>query len=382
MFIDDKDKRKQLAKWIIGVFAACCVIFLVLNNLAAVGNGINAVIKLIYPLLLGLILAVIINVPMMALEKRLFPRAKKPALQKLRRPLALVLALAVVLVVVFGVITLVIPELVHAGSFLVDTAKKVIDMLAAADAGQENFFSRFDINWTQVRQTIDEWVKNSSGKLLSGAANIFGAAAGSVIDLVFGVIFAVYMLACKATLIRQLKRLMHVWLPRGWAEKAIHVGQIMNFSFQSFIVGQVTEAAILGSLCALGMLILGLPNVLMISILVGVCALIPIVGAYFSAVVGAFMILIVDPVKALIFLVFLIVLQQLEGNLIYPRVVGNKIKLPAIWVLAAVTVGGGLAGPFGMLIGVPLASALYALVREWTQKREAKKKLQGAEKTA
>ncbi len=373
MFFEDKEKRKIAGKWVLILFSLCCVIFLGLNHLSAVGEAVNFVVQLIYPLILGFIFAVIIHVPLSFFEKHLFRKTKKMKLQKLRHIVALTLSFVLVAVVVFGVITLVIPELVKAGGFLVDTAKKVIDMLAAADAGQENIFSNLNINWTQIRQSVDEWVKNSSGKLISGAANIFGAAAGSVMDLVFAVIFSVYMLACKDTLLRQLKRLMRAWLPEKVTEQAFHVGQVCSVSFHSFIVGQVTEAAILGSLCALGMLILGLPNVLMISILVGVCALIPIIGAYFSAVVGAFMILIVDPVKALIFLIFLLILQQLEGNLIYPRVVGNKIKLPAIWVLAAVTIGGGLAGPFGMLIGVPLASALYALVREWTEKREQKK---------
>ena len=144
-----------------------------------------------------------------------------------------------------------------------------------------------------------------------------------------------------------------------------------------YLIGQCTEAVILGSLCAMGMLILGLPNVLMISVLVSVCALIPIVGAWVSAIVGAFLILIVDPGKALIFLIFLVILQQLEGNLIYPRVVGGKLHLPGIWVLAAVTIGGGIAGPFGMLMGVPLAAGLYSLLREWTKSRE-QKKLQSA----
>lgn len=375
MLFDDKEKRKTLGKWVLAVFTAGCLIFLVLNNLGDVGRGLQYVLRLAYPLVLGFILAVVIHVPMSFFERHLFRKTKNQRLHALRRVIALVLALALVIVVVFGVITLVIPELIKAGAFLVETAKKLIDMQAAADAGQENIFTSLNINWTEIRQNIDTWVKNSSGKLISGAANVFGAAAGSVIDLLFAIIFAVYMLACKDTLLRQIKRLMRAWLPEKVTNQAIHVGQVCAVSFHSFIVGQVTEAAILGSLCALGMLMLGLPNVLMISILVGVCALIPIVGAYFSAVVGAFMILIVDPVKALIFLVFLIILQQLEGNLIYPRVVGNKIKLPAIWVLAAVTIGGGVAGPFGMLIGVPLASALYALLREWTEKREQKKRL-------
>ena len=146
-----------------------------------------------------------------------------------------------------------------------------------------------------------------------------------------------------------------------------------NTTFHEFIVGQVTEAFILGSLCAVGMMLLRIPYAPMIGALVGVTALIPYVGAWLAGIVGAFMILTVSPIKAVIFIIYLVILQQVEGNVIYPKVVGAKIKLPAMWVLAAVTIGGNLAGPVGMLAGVPIASAAYALFREATLVREKEK---------
>ena len=375
LFIEDPKKRKIMGKWVLILFALCCCIYLTLSNLADVGGAIGFVVDLINPLIIGFVLAVVINVPMSFIEKHLFAKTKNKTLQKLRHPLAVLCAVVLIIVLIVGMFTLIIPELIHVGSFLVDVVSDVIDMLAAADQGQENFFSRFNINWTKTKEDILNWFKNSSGQLLSGAAGMFGAAAGGVMDLVFAVIFALYMLAGKERLLRQLKRLMRAWLPEKVTEPAMHVGNVFSVSFHAFIVGQVTEAAILGSLCAVGMLIFGLPYAAMIGVLVGVCALVPIVGGYVSAIVGTFIILTVDPVKALIFLIYLIVLQQIEGNLIYPRVVGGKINLPGIWVLAAVTIGGGLAGPFGMLLGVPTASALYALVKEKTAEKE-KAKLQ------
>ena len=153
-------------------------------------------------------------------------------------------------------------------------------------------------------------------------------------------------------------------------ENMVHVFDVCNQTFKLFIAGQATEAVILGVLCMIGMMILQIPYAPMVGALIGVTALIPILGAFIGTIIGAIMILTVNPFKAVIFVVFLLILQQIEGNLIYPRVVGSKINLPAMWVLAAVTVGGNLAGPLGMLLGVPAASAAYALIKEATDNRE------------
>lgn len=191
-----------------------------------------------------------------------------------------------------------------------------------------------------------------------------------VYEFFIGLVFSIYILADKETLKRQTLRLVRVWFPKRFGRSIIHIVSVCNRSFRNFIAGQAIEAVILGTLCTIGMLILRLPYAPMIGALVGVTALIPIVGAFIGTIIGAFLILTISPFKAFLFVAFFIILQQLEGNLIYPKVVGSKINLPAIWVLAAVTIGGSLARPLGMLLGVPAVSAAYELLKEATRKQE------------
>ena len=203
-------------------------------------------------------------------------------------------------------------------------------------------------------------------------ATVTANVAGYLVDFLLALIFSLYLLAGKEKLQAQLARLLSTYLRPSWNRNLHHVAGVLNNCFHRYIVGQCTEAVILGSLCALGMLLLRLPYATMIGALVAFTALIPIAGAYIGASVGFFMIVTVSPMKGLIFLIFLLVLQQLEGNFIYPRVVGSSIGLPGIWVLAAVTVGGGVAGVGGMLLGVPLAAVLYRLVGNDVRKGERK----------
>jgi predicted PurR-regulated permease PerM len=207
------------------------------------------------------------------------------------------------------------------------------------------------------------------------ATEMLTSVIGGLITAFISVIFAVYLLAGKDKMIRQIHRMMKQYITEKHRERIYYVARVFNESFRKYIIGQCTEAVILGVLCVIGMLIFKLPYATMIGTLIGFTALIPIAGAWIGAAVGAFMILTVSPMKALIFLVFILVLQQLEGNLIYPKVVGTSIGLPAFWVLVAVTVGGGLFGVTGMLFGVPLAASLYRIIRHDLRKREAEEKL-------
>ena len=236
------------------------------------------------------------------------------------------------------------------------------------------YLEQIDIDWVQLKSNLEEWTMSRRDVLLKQAAGTVSTIAIGFMNFFIGLVFSIYILANKEKLKIQTRRLIHAWLPEKLGISLIHVVSICNVSFRNFIAGQATEAVILGTLCTIGMLILRLPYAPMVGALVGVTALIPIVGAYIGAVVGAFLILTVSPLKTFIFIIFLIILQQLEGNLIYPRVVGFRVNLPAMWVLAAVTVGGNLAGPAGMLLGVPTASAAYELLKEATIKREQKSK--------
>ena len=377
MFFDNREKRKQLAKWVIGVIAACILIFLGIRYISSIAAAVSWLVHLVRPLLIGVVLALILNVPLGMFERRLFSKKPTPKKLRARRPLAIVLSLVLVFGIFVGVAVLVIPEFVAAVRVIASMLLSTMDQLAAFESQMDfsrlpfgEYLSRIDIDWLQLRAELELWFKQAGSAIMDRAAGVIGSVASSVIDSLIGFIFSIYVLANKEKLKRQVSRLIRVWLPEKFGGKLIHAARVSADIFRQFIAGQTTEAIILGTLCAIGMWILQIPYAPMVGALVGVMALIPYVGAFISTAVGAFMILTVSPVKALIFVVFLLALQQLEGNLIYPKVVGAKINLPAMWVLAAITVGGNLAGPIGMLLGVPFSSSAYALLKEATDKRE------------
>ena len=225
----------------------------------------------------------------------------------------------------------------------------------------QQYLEQAEFDWAASLKKAFDTVANSAGDMLNSAVGIATSAFGVIAKVVIGFIFALYLLFGKEKLAAQGMKIMTVYLKPQQKETALYVLRTVHETFTNFIVGQCTEAVILGGLCALGMTILQLPYAVMTGTIIGVSALIPVAGAYIGGALGAFMIFTVDPVKAVIFLIFLVILQQVEGNLIYPRVVGNSIGLPGLWVLAAVTIGGGVMGIGGMLIGVPMAAALYKL---------------------
>lgn len=200
--------------------------------------------------------------------------------------------------------------------------------------------------------------------------NVVSRVFSGIVTGLLAIIFSLYLLIGKDKLSSQCERVMKRYMKKTWYEKTVYVLRILNDCFGKYIVGQCTEAVILGLLCTLGMLIFRFPYATMIGALIAFTALIPVAGAYIGGAIGAFMVLTVSPVKAVLFVVFLVILQQIEGNLIYPRVVGSSIGLPGIWVLAAVTVGGGVMGIFGMLLGVPIAAAIYRMLRDDINKAE------------
>lgn len=371
---EDVKKSRQAAKWVIGVVSVCILVYLGVRHIEQVAGTVSWLVNLFQPLLIGGILALILNVPMSAIETRLFQKNKT---HRMRRPLAIILALVLVLGVFIGVAFLVVPELVEAVRLIMQISIGGLDTLAqleeSADWSQIPFgehLSQINIDWQGLRTQLEQWFSSHGGNIANHAMGAIGSMAGGAVSALIGFVFSIYILARKEVLKRQACRLVRVWLPQKFGQILIHVSSVCSNVFRQFIAGQATEAVILGTLCMVGMAVLRIPYAPMIGALVGVTALIPIVGAFVGTIVGAIMILTVDPFKAFLFVVFLLILQQIEGNLIYPRVVGAKINLPAMWVLAAVTIGGKLAGPIGMLLGVPAASAVYALLREATDKRE------------
>lgn len=380
MVFDGSDRGNQAAKWTVKVVTACILIYLGLRHMDAVAGAIAWLLNLFEPLILGVVLALVLNVPMCPIEKHLF---QKKGGAKVKRGLAIVISLVLVFGIFLGVAFLVIPEIMDAIPLVVNHISRMIGQMdspqAAADTevfSLTNLLSQLDIDWAGIGQSLNRWFVESRSTVMNYIMEAAAKVGNVLVNLTVGLVFAIYILYNKEKLERQTGHLIEVWLPGRFGQNLIHVASVFAQTFRSFIAGQTVEAIILGVLCTIGMLLLRLPYAPMVGALVGVTALIPIVGAWTGTIVGAFIIMTVDPFQALVFVVFFVILQQIEGNAIYPRVVGSSIGLPSMWVLAAITIGGRLAGPIGMFLGVPSASALYTLLKEATRWKE--RRLSGA----
>ena len=228
------------------------------------------------------------------------------------------------------------------------------------------------LNADQVKDTITGFLQEKGDSVVNTTLDITTSIVSAVVNVLLALVFSLYLLAQKETLIAQSRRLLRAALPKKAADRLMHLLSLANNAFSSFVSGQVTEAFILGTLCCIGMLILRLPYALPVSVIIATLSLIPIFGAWIGAATGAFLIVFQSPIKALWFLIFLLILQQVEGNLIYPKVVGKSVGLPGLWVLAAVTIGGGAFGVLGMLLGVPVLAVIYTLVQDFIRSRPEK----------
>ena len=319
-----------------------------------------------FPLILGVAVAYVINIIMVRVERIYFPKTKNRFVTASRRGVSIVVSLLLVAGIFSLVARLVLPELGKAFAVIGRNVPIFLEE-AAAWLEENNAGNTADmlknVDWNSVMDKVADVVKSGFTSFVNSTLTAVGAVVGSVVNFFIGLIFGIYILSGKEKLHSQVSRIMHAYMKERTVARIRYIYRTANETFSSFIIGQCTEAVILGTLCTIGMLLFRFPYAPMIGAFIGATALIPIVGAYLGAAVGAFMILTVDPLKALLFIIFIVVLQQLEGNLIYPRVVGSSIGLPGIWVLAAVTVGGGLGGIGGMLLGVPVAATAYKLIR-------------------
>lgn len=376
-FIDDPKRSRKLSLWLIRIVVSCLIIYLALRYIDVVGSAVGYVADLFSPLILGIVLALILNVAMRPIERHLFAKTERPRLKKLRRPLSIVIAILLVAGIFTFVVCLIVPELMQALSVIAEGLVQLgtrfsewSSQISFSDTVFGSALKTLNLDFNSIQEKALEWMKTWGPGIMASAAGTIGGIGSSVFNFVVGLVFSIYILYDKENLKKQASRLIRTWIPKRAADTIIHVADVSNVTFRSFVAGQTTEAVILGTLCMIGMLILRIPFAPMIGALVGVTALIPIFGALIGMVVGAVMIVSVDPVKALIFIVFLLILQQVEGDVIYPRVVGAKMGLPGMWVLAAVTIGGSLGGAIGMLLGVPVFSVIYYLLNEATDKRE------------
>ena len=380
----NKENRKKISKWVIGIATTCILIYLGVQNIEYIGEALSKGVKLVLPLLMGVFFALILDVPVRFFERHLFKKSKKEIAKKLKRPLALVLALVTIVGVFAGIVGLVIPELINAVKIIVQAAVDLFGKIGDTEAealilklpfGEmlyNNILANYNIDWDKIGSTLQTWITEQGGNIMNTAVGTVSTLITAVANFIIALIFAIYILISKEKLEKQAERLIKAWIPEKIGGRVIHTFDVGLGIFRNFVSGQTLEAIILGTLCMVGMLILKIPYAPMVGALVGVTAYIPVVGAFAGTAIGAFMILTVSPTKALVFVIYLLILQQIEGNIIYPKVMGDKINLPAIWVLAAVTIGGGVAGPLGMLLGVPVTSTIYVLIREETEKREKK----------
>lgn len=376
-FIDDPRKSRKLAHWLIRIVAVCLVIYLALRYVDVIGEAAIFIADLFSPLILGIILALILNVVMRPIEKALFPRTNNRRLKKMRRPFAVVISIFLVAGIFIFVVCLIVPELVKAlyiiAEGLISLGKSLSQWsssIAMSDTALGRLAESLDFDLAALQNKVINWITETGPQIAAEAANAFSGIGSGIFNFVVGLVFSIYILLDKENLKKQATRLVSTWFPEKTSGVIIHIADVSNVTFRSFVAGQTTEAVILGTLCAVGMLILQIPYAAMIGALIGVTALIPIFGALIGTVIGAIMIVSEDPFKAVVFIIFLLILQQVEGNVIYPKVVGSKLGLPGMWVLAAVTVGGSLAGVLGMLLGVPAFSVLYTLINEATDWKE------------
>lgn len=369
---------KDLLKAVSGIF----LLYLGIRYWDHAAGFLRTLLGAAAPILIGGIVAYLVNILMTIYERWYFPRAKHVFFLRSRRPVCMLLAFLTLVAAMVLMVCLILPQLSDCISVIITGLPGFME--AAVDwiitVSQQLDLEVLAPDVLQTLETIDwqsrigELVKmltSGIGNVMDVLINAISSVVSGVITTLMSLIFSVYLLGGKETLICQFRRLTGRYLTEKANSSLGYFLHVLNNSFRRYIIGQCTEALILGILCTLGMWIFRLPYASMIGTLVGFTALIPVAGAYIGAGVGAFMILTVDPFKALIFLLFIVILQQLEGNLIYPRVVGSSMGLPGIWVLTAVTISGGIMGIPGMLLGVPLAAALYRIISDDIHSKDA-----------
>lgn len=391
---------KENIKKIVGIVSFAILLNWGLKNTDFLGRLLGLLVGLILPFLIGGALAFIINVPMRFLERTLFEKpyarrqkqpqkgkgkqstlqaAKKenpPFWYRAKRPLSLVLSLVLVIGVMFIGMFLIVPEIANSVVTIANSlrsfpeqlhswSQKLMEWTPQIALWLEQLDLNLDsINWQQVLTEVASFLQNGAGNVLSTTVNVAASIFNGVVTAFLAIVFSFYLLTNKEKLGSQIKQLLYAVLKEEHADYIIRVGRMANKTFANFLSGQCVEAVILGSLFFVSMSILQFPYALMISVLIGFTALIPVFGAFIGCAVGAFLILLVSPIRAFWFIVLFLCLQQFEGNVIYPKVVGNSVGLPAMWVLVAVTLGGSMMGVVGMLIYIPLFSVFYSLIRE------------------
>lgn len=359
-----------------------------LLNLNVVFKVLGYILNLLKPFIYGFCLAFILNIPLSKFENMFKNKKKvakgkapaKPTVEKKNTKLrvaGIAFSILIFIGIIFLTLFLVIPEFINTISIFKDNipeafenVKEWLKTLMVNYPEITEKITSYQPDWAALESDITKIIKTAATGIIGISIDFVVGLFSGVVNLVMGFVFAIYMLMQKEGLIQQSKRVLRAYLPENKSEKVLRIGSITNDTFKKFFGGQFIEAILLGVLCFIGMKIFGMPYALTISVLVGVTALIPVFGAFFGTAIGAILILAVDPMKAVWFVVYIIVLQQIDGNLIYPKIVGDSVGLPGIWVMLAVLIGGNSLGIIGMLVGVPIASVVYKLIKEHVNKQK------------
>ncbi len=362
----DLEKNK---KTIMELILFTVIVIFAFINISYIWIFIKYVIKIFMPFIIGAMMAFVLNVLLNVVENKIFKKLNQKntkTWQKIKRPISLVTTFIMIIALIALILGLIIPQLKNTVELFTENfdsyKTESVELLEKVGIKQENI-NELNKNLENIKEEVTNYVNENKNEIMQTTVGVATSVFGTITSIVLGIVFAIYILLKKEDLTRQFKKLTKAYLPEKKQKTLEEISSLSNKTFGNFVSGQCMEALIIGVLCFIGMLILQIPYAATISVLVGFTALIPVFGAFIGTAVGAFLILMVDPGKALIFIIFIIILQQLEGNLIYPKVVGNSVGLPGIWVMVAVTVGASIAGILGMLLSVPICSILYSIVR-------------------
>ncbi|MBQ2368868.1 MAG: AI-2E family transporter [Peptococcaceae bacterium] len=376
------DKKLFRSYMLLITFAVALV--LLLTKIDVLLSGLGVALGLLKPFFIGFAIAFVLNIPYTVILDGLNRMDAKGKLKKVKNPIAIIGAYVLCIGIIVGIFAIIIPELGRSINSLISNSEEYMDNI-------QGFFiwlSQFDFSWlaeldlnqilTSLKAELTAFLNKSINALSAVFPQIFSMTA-SVISIVanffIAMIVSIYLLVSKEDLCRQIKKLTYAFLPRSWADECVEIVHLSSQCFTNFVTGQLMEACILGLLCFVGMTIFRFEYAFLISMMIGVSAIIPVVGAFIGTVPGVLLLLFVEPMQAIWFVVFILVLQQIEGNLIYPKVVGESVGLPALWVLMGIVVGGGVGGVLGMLLGVPVFTIAYKLMSQITHDRLQKREI-------
>ena len=378
-----KDPNWHYLKWF-GIAVASILLFGIINNVDRSLSVLTTVLHVLSPIFIGIFIAIILNIPVSLFENKIFgklTRRNGKIWSKIKRLVSIVLSLTLFFLIITVLLSYVIPEFIRTCQSFIEKADKYTESLVETLRG---WIIRFNLpidpesvsfTWENVTTKLVSLLGDNSDDILDKTMSVAIALFSSVWNVILGFIFAIYIIASKDSLSKLVKGLLYAITSREKGDRVVSITTLAHKAFEGFILGQCIEVLLIGSFTFIGMCIFRFPHKIMISCIIAVTAFVPIFGAIIGAIIGAALIFLVDPFKALWFLIFIIVLQQIESNFIYPKIMGQQVGLPSLWVLTAVILGGEFFGIPGIIISVPLASVVYVLLHEWILKRLKEKKL-------